>query len=88
MTPATAGSFASWATLGIVGLGYGVISGIGLGTGYVTGVTTIAGWFPDKKGFATGMVVMGFGMGGFIMSKVFAPLAMDVANQNLPWLSC
>ena len=84
VTPETAGSFASWATLGIVGLGYGVISGIGLGTGYVTGVTTIAGWFPDKKGFATGMVVMGFGMGGFIMSKVFAPLAMEFANQNLP----
>jgi OFA family oxalate/formate antiporter-like MFS transporter len=84
VTPATTGSLASWVTLGIVGLGYGVVSGIGLGTGYVTGVTTIAGWFPDRKGFATGLVVMGFGMGGFIMSKVFAPLATEVANQNLP----
>ena len=84
VTPATAGSFGSWATLAIVGLGYGVVSGIGLGTGYVTGVTTIAGWFPDKKGFATGMVVMGFGMGGFIMSKVFAPLAMEASNQHMP----
>ena len=84
VSPATLGSFASWLTLGIVGLGYGVVSGIGLGTGYVTGVTTIAGWFPDRKGFATGLVVMGFGMGGFIMSKVFAPLAMDVADQHMP----
>lgn len=75
---------ASRVTLGIVALGYGVIGGFGLGTGYVTGVTTIAGWFPDKKGFATGMVVMGFGMGGFVMSKVFAPLAMSWANQSIP----
>ncbi|MEI6713261.1 MAG: MFS transporter [Verrucomicrobiota bacterium] len=65
-------------------LGYGVIGGIGLGTGYVTGVTTIAGWFPDKKGFATGLVVMGFGIGALLMSKVVAPFALSAANNSLP----
>lgn len=54
-------------------LGYGVIGGIGLGLGYVTPVATVAKWFPDKKGFATGMVVMGFGLGALLMSKVLAP---------------
>lgn len=68
----------------LLALGYGVIGGIGLGTGYVTSVTTIAGWFPDKKGFATGLVVMGFGMGALIMSKVFAPMAMGAAKGSLP----
>lgn len=74
----------SWLSLGVLGLGYGVIGGIGLGTGYVTGVTTIAGWFPDKKGFATGMIVMGFGLGALVMSKVFAPLAVQLTGGHLP----
>lgn len=58
-------------------LGYGVVGGCGLGLGYVTPVATVAKWFPDKKGFATGMVVMGFGLGALVMSKVFAPLLYD-----------
>lgn len=54
--------------------GYGVLGGIGLGLGYVTPVTTVAKWFPDRKGLATGMVIMGFGLGALLMSKVLAPL--------------
>ncbi len=76
-------AMASWVSLIVLGLGYGVIGGIGLGTGYVTGVTTIAGWFPDKKGFATGFIVMGFGLGALLMSKVFAPWAVQLAGGNL-----
>ena len=54
-------------------VGYGVIGGIGLGLGYVTPVATAAKWFPDRKGLVTGMVVMGFGFGALLMSKVLAP---------------
>ncbi len=61
-------------------LTYGVIGGCGLGTGYVTPVSTVAKWFPDKKGFATGMVVMGFGLGALFMSKIFAPMLMNYFN--------
>jgi OFA family oxalate/formate antiporter-like MFS transporter len=71
-------------SLPLLCIGYGVIGGIGLGTGYVTGVTTIAGWFPDRKGFATGLVVMGFGIGALLMSKVIAPLAMEATGNSLP----
>jgi MFS transporter, OFA family, oxalate/formate antiporter len=53
--------------------GYGVIGGIGLGLWYVTPVATAAKWFPDRKGLVTGMVVMGFGFGALLMSKVLAP---------------
>ncbi len=63
--------------------GYGVIGGIGLGLGYVTPVATAAKWFPDKKGFVTGMVVMGFGFGALLMSKVFAPFLMKFTDGNL-----
>jgi len=59
---------------------YGVIGGCGLGTGYVTPVSTVAKWFPDKKGFATGMVVMGFGLGALFMSKIFAPMLLNYFN--------
>jgi len=73
----------SWLSFVILALGYGAIGGIGLGTGYVTSVSTVAGWFPDRKGFATGLIVMGFGIGALFMSKVFAPFAMKLAANNV-----
>ncbi len=73
----------NWLSFIVLALGYGVIGGIGLGTGYVTAVTTVAGWFPDKKGFSTGVIVMGFGLGALFMSKVFAPIAMKITSNNI-----
>jgi OFA family oxalate/formate antiporter-like MFS transporter len=64
-------------------VGYGILGGVGLGLGYVTPVATIAKWFPDKKGLMTGMVVMGFGLGAMVMSKVLAPVLMAVTGGDL-----
>ena len=61
-------------------VGYGVVGGIGLGLGYVTPVATVAKWFPDKKGLATGMVIMGFGLGALFMSKILAPLFIGMTG--------
>jgi MFS family permease len=47
-------------------LGYGVFGGIGLGLGYVSPVSTLIRWFPDRRGMATGMAIMGFGGGAMI----------------------
>jgi len=47
-------------------LGYGVIGGCGLGLGYVSPVSTLIRWFPDRRGMATGMAIMGFGGGALI----------------------
>jgi MFS transporter, OFA family, oxalate/formate antiporter len=69
--------------LSLLYIGYGVIGGMGLGLGYVTPVATAAKWFPDKKGFITGMVVMGFGFGALIMAKVLAPVFMTMTGGNL-----
>jgi OFA family oxalate/formate antiporter-like MFS transporter len=63
--------------------GYGLIGGMGLGLGYVTPIATAAKWFPDKKGFVTGMVVMGFGFGALVMSKILAPIFMSMTGNNL-----
>jgi MFS family permease len=55
-------------------LGSGVIGGIGLGLGYISPVSTLIKWFPDKRGMATGMAIMGFGGGAMIGSPLAAEL--------------
>ena len=65
-------------------LGYGVIGGAGIGLGYVTPVATVAKWFPDRKGLATGIVVMGFGIGAFLLSKMLAPILVWHTESDLP----
>ena len=52
--------------LWLVYLGYGVIGGCGLGLGYVSPVSTLIRWFPDRRGMAAGMAIMGFGGGAII----------------------
>jgi OFA family oxalate/formate antiporter-like MFS transporter len=71
-------------SIALLYIGYGVIGGFGLGLGYVTPIATAAKWFPDKKGFITGMVVMGFGFGALLMAKILAPIFMSVFNGNIP----
>ena len=55
-------------------VGYGVLGGIGLGLGYVAPVATLIRWFPDRRGMATGLAIMGFGGGAMIG----APLAAEL----------
>ncbi len=69
-------------SLPLLYLGYGVVGGCGLGLGYVTPVATAARWFPDRKGLVTGLVIMGFGLGALLMSKVLAPLLVAWADGN------
>ena len=62
--------------LWLLWLGSGVIGGIGLGLGYISPVSTLVKWFPDRRGMATGMAIMGFGGGAMIG----APLANLLMN--------
>lgn len=55
-------------------LGSGVIGGVGLGLGYISPVSTLIKWFPDRRGMATGMAIMGFGGGAMIGSPMAAKL--------------
>ena len=74
-------------------LGYGVLGGCGLGLGYVSPVSTLIRWFPDRRGMATGMAIMGFGGGAMIgaplnefLLKLYAKPAVDMgrlADLNL-----
>jgi MFS family permease len=62
--------------LWLLWLGSGVIGGVGLGLGYISPVSTLVKWFPDRRGMATGMAIMGFGGGAMIG----APLANLLIN--------
>lgn len=59
-------------------LSYGVLSGLGLGIGYISPVSTLVKWFPDKRGLATGMAVLGFGTGALVTAPVAASLIESV----------
>ncbi len=62
--------------LWLMWLGSGVIGGIGLGLGYISPVSTLIKWFPDRRGMATGMAIMGFG-GGAMIGSPLANLLMN-----------
>ncbi|MDD4727368.1 MAG: MFS transporter [Dysgonamonadaceae bacterium] len=62
---------------------FGILGGSGLGLAYVTPVATVSKWFTNKQGLATGMVVMGFGLGALVMSKLMAPLFLQLSNHDL-----
>jgi MFS family permease len=66
----------------LVFLGMGVIGGIGCGLGYISPVSTLVKWFPDRRGMATGMAIMGFGGGAFLAGylNVFFMDRIGVAN--------
>ncbi|WP_163192731.1 L-lactate MFS transporter [Clostridium thermarum] len=49
---------------------YGLIAGIGIGISYVCPLSTCIKWFPDKKGFITGIIVGAFGLGSLIFKSV------------------
>ncbi|MEK8033897.1 OFA family MFS transporter [Ideonella sp. DXS29W] len=63
-------------------LGSGVIGGIGLGLGYISPVSTLIKWFPDRRGMATGMAIMGFGGGAMIGSPLAAELMKTFATPT------
>jgi MFS family permease len=78
--------------LWLMWIGAGVIGGIGLGLGYISPVSTLIKWFPDRRGMATGMAIMGFGGGAMIGSPLatilmngFKDGAYSAGGLTLPW---
>ncbi len=65
-------------------LGSGVIGGVGLGLGYISPVSTLIKWFPDKRGMATGLAIMGFGGGALVGSPIATKLMTHFAIPSAP----
>ena len=67
--------------LWVLWLGTGVLGGIGLGLGYISPVSTLIKWFPDRRGMATGMAIMGFG-GGAMIGAPLAQMLMEYFGSS------
>ncbi|SFI00793.1 Major Facilitator Superfamily protein [Collimonas sp. OK307] len=65
----------------LIWLGSGLIGGVGLGLGYISPVSTLIKWFPDRRGMATGMAIMGFGGGALIGSPLADKLMKHFASD-------
>ncbi|MEB1808928.1 MAG: OFA family MFS transporter [Bacillaceae bacterium] len=63
-------------------LTYGLLSGLGLGIGYISPVSTLVKWFPDRRGLATGMAVLGFGTGALATAPIAAILIESITITN------
>ena len=96
--PRKAGSLAAmFFGIGVVGAGfalkvksltllyitYGALGGMGLGIGYITPVSTLVKWFPDRRGLATGLAIMGFGFAALISGPIMARLINSVGLVNM-----
>lgn len=69
-------------SLPLLYLSYGVFGGIGLGVGYIAPVSTLVKWFPDRRGLATGLAIMGFGFAALINSPIIQGLIGSVGIAN------
>ena len=63
-------------------VGGGLIGGVGLGLGYISPVSTLIKWFPDKRGMATGIAIMGFGGGAMVGSPLATLLMKNFASST------
>lgn len=63
-------------------LGYGLLGGVGLGVGYITPVSTLLRWFPDRRGMATGLAIMGFGGGAILAAPLSRWLLRRLASPT------
>src|ERR671932_943150 len=70
-------SFAA-SSVWVLYLTYGLLAGIGIGLGYIVPVATLIKWFPDKRGFITGIAVAGFGAGALVTAPIAKQLISSV----------
>lgn len=63
-------------------LTFGIIGGIGVGLGYIVALAMLIKWFPDRRGFITGLAVAGFGGGALITSPIAAALIKSVGVSS------
>jgi len=75
--------------LWVLYLSYGVLSGAGIGLSYIVPIATLVKWFPDRRGFITGVAVAGFGAGALVTAPIATRLIQSVGVlQTFAWLGC
>lgn len=76
-------SFIGEGGLLLIYLTYAVVSGFGIGVAYIVIISTVNSWFPDRKGFSSGALMMGFGASSLILGN----LADMLFKTNVGWRS-
>ncbi|GAC1543647.1 MAG: hypothetical protein NVS3B16_10330 [Vulcanimicrobiaceae bacterium] len=81
---ALCGTLAQTHAIQLFYLYYGVIGGFGCGVAYISALATIVRWFPDRRGFGGGLVIMGFGLGSFVYGAIVKPTSAyaDISNAT------
>lgn len=68
---------------------YGILGGAGIGLSYIVPIATLVKWFPDRRGFITGVAVAGFGAGALVTAPIATRLIQSVGVlQTFAWLGC
>lgn len=67
-------------TLGMLYIGFGIFCGFGTGLVYSSTVSTVTKWFTDKLGLISGILLMGFGFGSFLVGKIFSFIAIGAGG--------
>src|SRR6266704_7106372 len=70
----------------ILYLTFGIIGGIGIGLGYIVALAMLIKWFPDRRGFITGLAVAGFGGGAAITAPIAANVLLPALKLNTTFL--
>jgi OFA family oxalate/formate antiporter-like MFS transporter len=66
---------------------YGILGGAGIGLSYIVPIATLVKWFPDRRGFITGVAVAGFGAGALVTAPIATRLIQSVGVlQTFAWL--
>lgn len=64
-------------------VGFGVLCGMGSGFAYNSVMSTVTKWFPDKPGLISGVLLMGFGIGSFVIGKVYQAVTPSGAGVEV-----
>ena len=75
-------SFLSGSSISMLYICYGIICGLGIGIAYNNIISTVNQWFLDKKGFSSGVLLMGYGASSLIIGNI---AAKTIANANFGW---
>lgn len=69
--------------IGVVYGCYGICGGLGVGIGYNSAIATTNVWFPDKVGFSSGVLMMGFGLGSLILGTLSVNLVPSLGLSTV-----
>ncbi len=73
----------------VIYLGFGMLGGLGAGLAYNAILSAVSGWFPDKQGFISGILLMGFGISAFLMGLLYASNVDQMDGKGgVPWYIC